>query len=656
MGAREVAEVAFVVCERCGQVHDPHEAHSRRGRPRPKHRGACPEKGKNGGGTSFREVHLLRELVSEAIRLVVPVSVADPERRLANLRAALRLGLREFYGGEPEFLSVDSYDEPAGDTEDARRNYLLVQDIVPGGTGLLAELTEDRGAKLRQVLERAHDALRRCSCNTRAPAVKACYRCLYAYREQRVLHLLDRGVAVELLETMLGAFDDMKQIPSVGQLSIESIHESELELRFREALARLGEREGIQVEPLDNEELRITLGGRVWLYRPQVPLGEDQVLHQCRPDFMLYPEGQESEVRPVAGFADGATYHVRPGDVRGRIHDDFKKRAGIVSSGRYVTWSFGWHDLDAFAAADGLGPWLEGNVLRGLEQLVNKLNLKVGSLATADPLRALLGYLVEPLVWPKLAACVTAAASHASGRQAPAEQIEDELAQLLGAEYPMTKLRESTPGDSLWARLPFGADQEAVMFLSASKEGARRLFGDPTAARGVLRLADSADNRQRPAYLRSWRFFLRAYNLLQFLPNVQVVTQEQLLGAVPDLDSIRPLLDAPRSMPRAGLGEVEVPPVQKELLEELTDLGDGIVEAVRAALLAGYSDLAVPFEVLEPGSEGAIELGWVAQKVGAYLDPQRHTAALLESRGRTLFKIEAGLDGASLIEALEASG
>ena len=655
LGGREVAEVAFVVCERCGQVHDPNQAQSRRGQPRPKHRGACPEKGKEGAGKSLREVHLFRELISEAIRLVVPVAAADPEQRLANLRAALRLGLREFYGGEPEFLGVDSYDEPAGDTENARRNYLLVQDMVPGGTGLLAELSEDRGAKLKQVLEKAHDAIVRCSCNARTPAVKACYRCLYAYREQRVLHLLDRAVAAELLEKMLGAFGDLKQIPTVGQLSLESLHESELELRFRAALVGLDKRDGIRVELLEHEQLRLTLGGRSWRYQPQVALGEDQVLHQCRPDFMLYPEGQEEGVRPVAGFADGVTYHVKPNEPRGRIHDDFKKRAGIVSSGRYVTWSFGWHDVNVFSAADDLGPWLEGNVMRGLEQLVNKLDIKVGNLATADPLRALLGYLVEPLIWPKLAACVTAAALHASGRQAPSAQIQEELGQLAGAEFPVMKLKESVPGDSLWARLPFGVDQEAVVFLSASKEGARNLFGDPSAARGVLRLSDSADHRKRREYQRSWRLFLRAYNLLQFLPNLQVVTDEQLLGGVPELHdsesaSLAPL--APLAATQADSGSLS--DGQRALLEEVIELGDAAFAAVRGALLAGYAGLAVPYEVLELGNEGAIELGWAVQKVGAYLDEQRHTAALLESRGWSLFKIEAGLDAEALIAALEA--
>src|SRR5690606_12900770 len=134
------------------------------------HRGSCRYRNLDSKKQPWKAVHLYRELQSEAIRLVLPVSKEDTAARVANIRAALRLGLREFYGGEPEHLGVDTYDEPA--TEEGRRNFLLIQDQVPGGTGLLSELSLEKGAKLKRVMELAVQAMDACPCRQRTPAVK----------------------------------------------------------------------------------------------------------------------------------------------------------------------------------------------------------------------------------------------------------------------------------------------------------------------------------------------------------------------------------------------------------------------------------------------------------------------------------------------------
>ncbi|HKO89883.1 MAG TPA: DEAD/DEAH box helicase, partial [Polyangiaceae bacterium] len=507
LGGREVAEVNFLVCEGCGQVEDPRPQRARVGKAQNPHRGSCPFRDKK--GNPFASLHLYRELESEAIRLMVPVVATDPQTRVANLRAALRLGLKEFYGGDPEFLNVESYDEPTRESEAVRRHYLLIQDLVPGGTGLLAELTEDKGAKLKRVFELAQSAIDHCSCRQRQPPARACYRCLFGYREQRDLHRLERTVALDLLDKMLDAFDDLLPLKSVGELSIESILESELEQRFRQALIDRGSRDGFVVEPLEHEQLRITLGGRSWRYQPQVPLDEDEVLHRCRPDFMIYPEGQEPDVRAVAGFADGMTYHVRPNEPVGNIHDDYKKRAGIVSSGKYVTWSFGWQDIDAYLQKDDLGPWLEGNVLRDLERIINKMNLNAHHIHTADPIRALMGYLLAPREWPQLAGCVTFAALSAVGRQAPLEAVQRELEQLATVEKPTRYLGHTIPGaDTLWARVTFGAEQEVTSLLSVPRDAAKTVVHHPERVSGVLRISDTAVHRSRKSYLASWRMFL----------------------------------------------------------------------------------------------------------------------------------------------------
>lgn len=649
LGGRDIAEVTHVVCEDCGQVKTPESRKRKSTLKLNAHRGSCPSRNKPEKKQRFKPVHLYRELHSEAIRLVLPISREKTEERMANIRAALRLGLREFYGGDPEHLGVDSYDEPAGG--EGKRNFLLIQDMVPGGTGLLAELTEDKGAKLKRVFELASSALTHCPCQTRLPAVKGCYRCLYAYREQRQLHMLDRTVALGLLDKMVAAFDAIKSVDTVGTLQLDSILESELEHRFRELLKSWGDKDGIEVEELEDEQLRLRIAGRRWKYKPQVTLAEDQVLHKCRPDFMLYPEGQEAGVLPVAGFADGAAYHVQPDKAEGRIHDDFKKRAGIVGSGKFITWSFGWDDLDAFEGVDQLGSWTEGNVQKSLERLINTLGLQVGSVATADPLRALVGYLSAPLAWPTLAGCMAAAALHAGGgKQAPEEMVREELRQLSEAEDPKARLLESIQGtDSLWTRLFFGTEGEGMALLSTSRAELKSLHKNPAAVRGVLRLADSHAHRVKKNYTRSWRMFLRAYNLLQFLPNVRVVTQEQLVGGEPEL-AVKPMI-APA--PNKVIVVSTLPKALEALLAALGETAPDWVEPTRQVMLTGYQDARVPFEVRQPAHSGDIELGWPARKVGAYLDEQRHTAEYLENEGWTLFKLEGQADTHRLLSALE---
>src|SRR5262249_7697133 len=112
VAGQPIPDVNFVLCATCGQAQTPREElGQKRGGPRKPHRAWCPEGKRPEDKQKFRELHLLRELRSEALRLVVPLADAeDVPTELANLRAALRLGLRCFYGGEPDFLDVRAYD------------------------------------------------------------------------------------------------------------------------------------------------------------------------------------------------------------------------------------------------------------------------------------------------------------------------------------------------------------------------------------------------------------------------------------------------------------------------------------------------------------------------------------------------------------------
>ncbi|MFT3770139.1 MAG: DEAD/DEAH box helicase [Minicystis sp.] len=357
IAGRNVPETRFVVCTECGQVQ-PED-----GTPGwAAHWPSCAARRLPKEKQPTRDMHLVRQLESEALRLVVPISEHEWDMRLPNLRAALRLGLRLHFGGDPDFLMVDSYDEPLAGGE-GRRRYVVVLDLVPGGTGMLVDLVQDKGTKLRRVLELAKEALRRCPCNDRGDEVRACHLCLYAYaemsrRDERPAgEVLDREKAIAEIDALLGGFAGLVQAESVGTLSQEHVLESELERRLvarMEAWAK--DQKDARWDRIDTGRWRLAIGSRRWLVRAQVDVDETQAEHACRPDLVLYPEGQEKGVLPVAVFADGAAFHVQPGKERSRIEDDLKKRLGLARPGRFLTWSITWRDSER--ARDG-GDWRE---------------------------------------------------------------------------------------------------------------------------------------------------------------------------------------------------------------------------------------------------------------------------------------------------------
>src|SRR5262249_27204986 len=96
-------------------------------------------------------------------------------------------------------------------------------------------------------------------------------------------------------------------------------------------------------------------GGRRWLLEPQVELtASEGVPVPCRPDFVLWPQGEPAGALPVAVFTDGFAFHVQPDQPQGSLADDIRKRLGLVRSGRFVVWSLTWDNVEDFTRDEGL--------------------------------------------------------------------------------------------------------------------------------------------------------------------------------------------------------------------------------------------------------------------------------------------------------------
>ncbi|MEZ5249960.1 MAG: DUF1998 domain-containing protein [Ilumatobacteraceae bacterium] len=144
------------------------------------------------------------------------------------------LGLRLDFGGEPDHLSIITSDYP-GSGGPGRRRFLVVHDLVPGGTGYLGRLADPD--RLRSILEGARTAIARCECQDEGR--QACHRCLLAGVAPQEIGIVTRALALEVLDQLLKDWA-FHAVASVAEIDISSVEQSELERRFAKRCTRLG--------------------------------------------------------------------------------------------------------------------------------------------------------------------------------------------------------------------------------------------------------------------------------------------------------------------------------------------------------------------------------------------------------------------------------
>jgi DEAD/DEAH box helicase domain-containing protein len=663
IAGREVPDTRFVLCVECGQAHVP-ERGPRMGPPPNKHRAWCAERKKPDDKQRFREVHLLRELKSEALRLVVPVAAGtDHAADLANLDAALRLGLRRFYGGEPEFLETHLADEPLPG-EEGRRRYVIVMDRVPGGTGLLAELALHRGRALKEALDHARALLRSCACQRREPPSKGCYQCVYAYRSQESLPLLDRARALELVDELLDAFEGLKRVDSIGTMTQSQVLESELEHRFVGRLRDEVRVRGGRFEEVVDGTWKLAVGARSWLMRAQVPLGTDVVAVPCRADFVLYPESPDEKgkaskgavrggsARPIAVFTDGLAFHVCPSQAQARLAVDAQQRTGISAGGEMLSWSMSWKDVVS-PASPAVPRWLgDGSTYGKLSGLVSSLEQKIkgGERLTPllrtideDPVRGLVAVLESPTRLDLLAR-LAAAVLLQGGRRRPRASIDHEQqAWRVEADVPASVVLPSE-GDVVAREVVLGEHARALLDLPSARIGG--LVDDGSALRLTLRLEDDPAARRAGTFELAWRQWLRAWNVLQTVPDAVLTTRAAILagdGRATLADDA--MLDAPADatvLADAGPSAADATHAIERVLGEVrsTELA-----RLLRALYARHPSRAVPvipFELRRPAwsVDDDVEVAWPAERVAFHTEEQRVAADALGSADWTVFQVE----------------
>jgi len=621
-----IGDRGFDVCLDCGKVRGTNGKEL-------EHAPYCKSKRTN-QEERVESIFLYRQIQSEAIRVLMPFADVKLDERRASFKAALELGFRRHFQGDPVHLQIKESREPVAGG--GYRQYLVIFDAVPGGTGYLSELWNSDN--FMDVLQLALTALQSCEC--RNDELKdGCYRCLYAYQRQKELALISSHTAQETLSEILAKRGDLQPIHTLSDVSLDQRLESELEEKFVAALAaRCIEKDYCSWrEFVQGGEIRwkFSINDVEWELEAQVNLSSKQgVGVASKPDFIFRRVNGNLGDKPIAVFCDGFAFHGCPDKAEGRIWDDVVKRTAIIDSGKFNKWSVAWKDVELFEKDKGSAPCLfEDTANRKLSALAGPAGLTLPKeLGKSSSMEMLWEYLADPNPekWRCLANVWTVAWA-TSGQLIGPDQI-DAIGNLLTTDQVLNDCPQidvvPSPGAS-FGRIGWSEFQQTLI----SCQTADLQVGNIDAANVVLRLDDSAGNRAANEFERSWRAFLQAWNLLQFRANVTVQTTERIQResdqvSIPDQISqaAEPVVEE----------YIESEPLIAELLEYSTET---VKPFLHHLALTGLQLPTIDFE-LDVGTERCgpqPELAWPELKMVILADNQIEDREIFENKSWKVF-------------------
>jgi DEAD/DEAH box helicase domain-containing protein len=365
IAGEEANRPGFVLCAECGTVQK-----DRRQENEWRNHALYCSKRKQPDSAQQECVFLYREFASEGMRLYLPDSTfGESEQCVQSFIAATQMGLEERFRGSVDHLRI-ARDIRIAQGQETPRQYLVIYDSVPGGTGYLKELMRD-ATPLFEVFKLALAKLSACGCNS-DPSKDGCYSCLYGYHNSYGRKNVSRRTAVKLLAEIVGHQGSLKPVKTIGDAVPQNqLFDSQLERRFIEALRRKPADGSARID-VTEEIVRgkagyfVKAGEHTWRVEPQVYLGPEQgVVIPSKPDFVLWPE-TVSGCLPIAVFLDGWQYH------KERIGDDIAKRMAIARSRRFTVWSLTYDDIARFLEPSASAPesvWSSALVI-GMDQAI----------------------------------------------------------------------------------------------------------------------------------------------------------------------------------------------------------------------------------------------------------------------------------------------
>lgn len=631
VAGQQRARPGFKLCKHCGQIQRaPRNARERE--LAQFHAFDCEKRGSDDADNLIDCLYLYREFSSEALRILVPYTRSGvDEASVQSFMAALRIGLRKRFGGKVDHLRMLTQ-EQKGQEGAAKRQYVLLYDSVPGGTGYLHELLANQAQTLVELLRLALAHLAACSCNADAEK-DGCYRCVYQYRLGRAMALVSRDRARLLLEELVERLGQLERVASVADIYINPNFDSELEARFIESLRRLSGVGGLPFVKLVQDIVQgksgylLEVGEQRYWVEPQVDLGANEgIKAACRPDFVLWPTQSKSPRRPIAVFCDGWAHH------QASTREDAHKRSALVASGRFWVWSLTWEDVQA--AMDGT---LDTSLADCLEAMC--FNEKG---ALPPPLRSLL----DDDLWTRHAVAVLMQwlgkpageggdqqvgrlARHAGAtafRMVPHPQdalLEEARNQLLNFWNGLDNLPCEHPARSV----PCGNVSDVSLKLRYWWPGELANLSVAIPVSPGFVIFDDSRLQDEPERHLVWRRWLWLFNIFQTLPGFLLATQAGL-----DAADHRVLGFATSASPASSAQGAAHAAAWAAVIEQaMSSLAEGLLVLMDAGLSPPDE---VGYELEQAGDVVAeAELAWVAQKRVLLMPAQADSAAVWQANG-----------------------
>ena len=505
--------------------------------------------GGNGQGAG-EDVPLLlaHELVTEAVRILLPASVARAKERLASFTAALFTGIAARYGGDPDHIDIAAASMPDSADSDWPRRFLVVYDRLPGGTGYLHRLASAEG--FREVLLLARKVIESCPCIEKG--LDGCHRCLLRRVPAGDYDKVSRNEVRQMLADLLGTDEDgsgwaTSPIAATHHIPMEQQAESDLELMFLDTLKQwAGQRENkaaatAYTTPSGTQSLDLRLTGAdgstvSW------KASQQRTLDGTRPDVLFERTDVERSPR-IALYLDGFEYHAS--ERHNRLADDAVKRGRLRAEGLRVfqltyqdvkAWTTRVRDTGYATAVGTDRVWLpyqdrgqgEGKARTWYAGARGGLPGELAETVWVNPCELLLAYLRDPdadrWLWRAEAAVAGLTGVGSVGVALAADAIGEQLAAALRGDEPA--------GPRGPIQLVTAADASAGRVVAVA-DGRHR----PPAWTGLTVLDDSDRTvATDPAHRRRWQSWLYWSNLLQFLDHgggdsAQVTTGQ--LGGFP---------------------------------------------------------------------------------------------------------------------------
>ena len=631
----------FSICRHCGASSDAREQVAK-DRPERNHHGWCKVRsGAVSETNAWDSIVLYHQLETDAVRMVLPISMFEVTERLASFKGALLLGLRADFGGDPDHLQIISSDMPNRGGQ-GRLQFLVLYDRVPGGTGYLSRLADPE--RVKQILEAGLEVLIRCPC--RAEGRRACHRCLLGVVDRHEYDHVSRDLAATLIDDLLKTWGEPRSLEggTVAGIDIARIEESELERRFKVAMQVWASKtENVSMTPVaakvkgrDAFEIRIGEGDNLIRYRMEEQEGLSTT-PSTTPDFIF--RRTDERAPEVAVYLDGYQFHASS-DIN-NIADDATKRAAVRESGRWI-WNMVWSDVAQFHEAigrDNPRPAPNRSILQGPAKSVAKQiqNAESGRLdcevAEQNPMSQLLSYLKDPddAAWNRLARSVVGGGTHHGAQAVDASAASAVLdAAAKAEELPEIPAVDDSP---LFLAAQFES-QNGLRITALLDDLARTEDEDWTV---FSMLPDSAADVATEQHPERWHDWHQWSNLIQFLGPIgsdrcAVIAATSQAGAFL-LDPLR-ISRHMSSVPIVLEGKDAEDPVlesanvsvSEEMMDELDLLEeDNVRELVLAVLARGAADFT---SGLEDDEGSPIEAAWPDKGVGVSADGVTHKTSL----------------------------